>query len=442
MDEALDWSDCLTHVEASDIGMRRSNNQDSYAVLLASDPDSWRRRGHVFVVADGMGAHAAGELASKMAADGIPHSYYKLREESPPDAIRKSIREANEQINRRGQANPEFKGMGTTTDVLVILPQGALIAHVGDSRVYRLRGTRLEQLTFDHSLVWEMTASGQFADGAAVNMVPKNIITRSLGPHPHVQVDLEGPYPIELGDTFLLCTDGLSGLVKDEEIGAILGVLPPAEAAQVLIDLANLRGGPDNITVIIARASGPAITWQGMGPVEPLALADERAQRAATQQGPSKKFWAVAAVAVAATIGLMIFSIWVAWLPAAMVAGALITWGILQRFAPPPEPRYLAPGARLGRGPYAACDCPPNEAMVTNLGLLIDQLREAASDGRWSVNWAKFDAFTQQGKLAADRRDYAQAVREFARAQRFMMNELRSQGRVRKGADAGEDVLN
>ena len=261
--------------------------------LLASDADSWRRRGHVFVVADGMGAHAAGELASKMAADGIPHTYYKLRDESPPDAIRKSVREANQQIHRRGQANPEFKGMGTTTDVLVILPQGALVAHVGDSRVYRLRGTKLEQLTFDHSLVWEMSASGQFADGAAVNLVPKNIITRSLGPHAHVQVDLEGPYPIEMGDTFLLCTDGLTGLVKDEEIGVILGVLPPGEAAQVLIDLANLRGGPDNITVIVVRATGPAITWQGTGPVEPLALADERAARAAAKAGPSKTYWAL-----------------------------------------------------------------------------------------------------------------------------------------------------
>src|ERR1700730_12350012 len=253
MDQMLNWSDCLAHVELTDVGMRRANNQDSRAVLMASDVESWRRRGHVFVVADGMGAHAAGELASKMAADGIPHNYYKLRDEPPPDAIRKSIREVNEQIHRRGQANAEFHGMGTTASVLVILPQGALVAHVGDSRVYRVRGGRLEQLTFDHSLVWEMAASGQLPKDAAPNLVPKNIITRSLGPHKEVRVDLEGPYPIEVGDTFLLCSDGLSGQVKDEEIGPILSALSPSEAVRLLIDMANLRGGPDNITAIVAR---------------------------------------------------------------------------------------------------------------------------------------------------------------------------------------------
>ena len=94
-----------------------------------------------------------------------------------------------------------------------MLPQGALVAHVGDSRVYRLRGQRLEQLTFDHSLVWEMSAAGQVPKDALPGFVPKNIITRSLGPHADVQVDLEGPFPLEVGDTFLLCSDGLSGQV-------------------------------------------------------------------------------------------------------------------------------------------------------------------------------------------------------------------------------------
>ncbi len=135
--------------------------------------------------------------------------------------------------------------MGTTASALLLLPQGALTGHVGDSRVYRLRGKCLEQLTFDHSLVWEMSAAGQLPKNALPGFVPKNIITRSLGPHADVKVDLEGPYPLEAGDTFLLCSDGLSGQVSDEEIGALLHCLPPAEAAQVLVDLANLRGGPD-----------------------------------------------------------------------------------------------------------------------------------------------------------------------------------------------------
>ena len=104
------------------------------------------------------------------------------------------------------------------------------MAHVGDSRGYRLRGTQLEQFTFDHSLVWEMRAASRVAGATLPDFIPKNVITRSLGPNPAVQVDLEGPLPIAPGDTFLLCSDGLSGPVNDEEIGMILGCLPPAEA--------------------------------------------------------------------------------------------------------------------------------------------------------------------------------------------------------------------
>ena len=207
------------------------------------------------MVADGMGAHAAGEMASKMACDLVPHAYQKLSDRPVPEAIHQAVVEANAGIHNRGQANAEFHGMGTTTSVLLILPEGALAAHVGDSRVYRLRRHMLEQLTFDHSLVWEMKAAGQLQGGDLPNFVPKNIITRSLGPHDEVQVDLEGPYPLEEGDTFLLCSDGLTGQVTDEEIGAILGCLSPQQAARMLVDLANLRGGPDNITVIVVRAS-------------------------------------------------------------------------------------------------------------------------------------------------------------------------------------------
>src|SRR6187401_1605687 len=148
--------------------MRRSNNQDSHAVVLASDEMSWCRRGHVFIVADGMGAHAAGELASKLAADNIPHTYNKLLDLTPPAAIAKSILNANDLIHGRGQASTDFNGMGTTCSTLILLPQGALVAHVGDSRIYRLRNNKLEQLSFDHSLVWEMEAQGLKTSGEGV----------------------------------------------------------------------------------------------------------------------------------------------------------------------------------------------------------------------------------------------------------------------------------
>jgi PPM family protein phosphatase len=442
MGQTLNWSDCLTHVELSDVGMRRANNQDSLAVLLASDVETWRRRGHVFVVADGMGAHAAGELASKMAADGIPHNYYKLRDEAPPDAIYKSIREVNDQIHRRGMANPEFHGMGTTASVLLLLPQGALVAHVGDSRVYRVRGGRLEQLTFDHSLVWEMAHSGQLPKDAAPNLVPKNIITRSLGPHQEVRVDLEGPYPLEVGDTFLLCSDGLTGQVKDEEIGAILSALAPAEAGQVLIDLANLRGGPDNITVLVVRITGAAIASSNNSAAEPLALGSD----AVTSEPPkaNAKLWLGAGAAVVAAVFLSQLPSpwnWIASLTCLLAGGIAAAIALIQGLKPAGEVKYLAPGARLGRGPHAGCDCVPNETVVGNLAQLLEQLREAAGDGQWDVDRTKFNGFIDRGRAATERRDYTAALREYVQAIRYVMTQLRAQGRGRIADTPADDVL-
>ncbi|MGA2034943.1 MAG: protein phosphatase 2C domain-containing protein [Thermoguttaceae bacterium] len=228
------WQHNLEHAVLSDIGLRRGNNQDSSTVVLASSQSVWQQRGHLFIVADGMGAHAAGELASKIAVDTIPLVYQKLSDRSPPEAILAAVEEANHQIHARGQASPEFRGMGTTCTSLLLLPQGALLAHAGDSRGYLLRQETIQQLTFDHSLVWEMRAGGQLPQNEVPQYIPKNVITRSLGPNAAVQVDLEGPFPLAVGDTFLLCSDGLSGQVQDEEIGMVLRALtlrlPPGRA--------------------------------------------------------------------------------------------------------------------------------------------------------------------------------------------------------------------
>ncbi len=234
--------------------MRRANNQDSMASMLAESADRFFNRGHLFVVADGMGAHAAGELASRMATETIAMHYFRTGIGDPIDALRSAVLESNAEIHRRGQQNPEFHNMGTTASSLALLPAGAVVAHVGDSRVYRLRGGTLEQLTFDHSLVWEMEASGQVHPASALSQsIPRNVITRSLGPNAQVEVDVEGPFPVEKDDRFLLCSDGLTGLVEDVEIGALMDCLPEDLATRVLVDLANLRGGPDNTTVIIVR---------------------------------------------------------------------------------------------------------------------------------------------------------------------------------------------
>jgi len=232
--------------------VRRSHNQDAHATLPAGDVDQYRARGHVFLVADGMGAHAVGELASKLAADSIPHIYTKHAQEGPIAALRKAFVEANQHIHNRGKANREFEGMGTTATAILLRPEGAWVGHVGDSRAYRIRHGKIEQLSFDHSLVWEL-ARRQRKAPEELQGIPPNVIVRSLGPDASVQVDVEGPHPMQAGDTYLLCSDGLSGPVSDREIGAVAMALPPAEACRFLVQLANMQGGPDNITCMVVR---------------------------------------------------------------------------------------------------------------------------------------------------------------------------------------------
>jgi len=249
----VNWDDNIIDAAATDTGMRRSNNQDSYTTVRASHEEAWRQRGHVFIVADGMGAHAVGELASKMACDLIPHNYMKARSGTPSEAIVKAFREVSALIHSRALANRDFQGMGTTCSSLLLLPAGALVAHVGDSRVYRMRGDRIDQLSFDHSLVWELVRRNHLTSEQAAHSVPKNVITRSLGPEIEIEVDVEGPLAVELGDVYLLCSDGLSGPVTDHEIGAFAANFHPRDCTRYLMNLANLRGGLDNITVLVVR---------------------------------------------------------------------------------------------------------------------------------------------------------------------------------------------
>ena len=239
----------------TDVGVRRSHNQDAFGVVLAPSMEAWKERGHILIVADGMGAHAVGELASALAADQIPHTYQKHASQGPDEALRKAFDEANGNIHQRGMQNREFQGMGTTATSLLLSPEGAWVAHVGDSRAYRIRRNHIEQLSFDHSLQWELARRQQVAPESIAG-IPSNVIVRSLGPEATVQVDIEGPHQVEPGDIYLLCSDGLSNQLTDQELGAIAQNIPLQEASQFMIDLANLRGGPDNITVIMVRVPG------------------------------------------------------------------------------------------------------------------------------------------------------------------------------------------
>ena len=323
----------LTYAACSDIGMKRAINQDSFDAQFSAI-DEWSKRGHRFLVADGMGAHAAGELASQLAAEQVMEQYQRSDAE-PRQAICDALELANKHIFDRGQADPQLFNMGTTCSSLILLPAGALVGHVGDSRVYRCRDELLQQLTFDHSLVWEMRAAGQLGSNGESANIPRNVITRCLGPHSDVDIDVEGFFSVRKGDTFLLCSDGLTGKVTDQEIGGIVRYLNPEVAVDFLVDLANLRGGSDNITVIVARVVSDKLSAAGEVP--------EKIPRAATGTHPA--WWILAGVGlVAALLGIRFEQV-----PVIAIGGIAFCLGALgaalqwfrQRRHPQPTPNAI-----------------------------------------------------------------------------------------------------
>lgn len=401
-------------------------------MVEASSDESFRRRGHLYLVADGMGAHAAGELASKLAADTIPLVYHKLIDRPPIEAIRQAVEDANAQIHHRGEANPDFHGMGTTSSVLLLLPEGAVVAQVGDSRVYRLRGDRLDQLSFDHSLVWEMMAGGKITEDEVPGYIPKNIITRSLGPSSEVKVDIEGPFPLQAGDTFLLCSDGLTGQVRDEELAVVLQNLEPDDAVRVLVDLANLAGGPDNITVIVVRVTE-----------EMVRQASGSSRLAGNGQSAGRSRWALwlgwltVLVLAMAAVGLTLAQ---QNLPAFLAASVAV---VLVVFLLASNKSSAAPGAeaeptRPGRSPYTTHVAKAERPFVEKLEALIKQLSEAASDNNWDIAWDHVDHHRRHADEATAAGDYRTAVRENCLAIRFLMQEIRQQ--KKKGESLPRDT--
>ncbi|MFN9565179.1 MAG: PP2C family protein-serine/threonine phosphatase [Pirellulaceae bacterium] len=401
----------------SETGMRRSHNQDFVSSVLAETPGAWRHHGHLFLVADGMGAHAAGEIASRLASETVGHHYLKSNRHDPGSSIVDSFHEANREIHRRGQANLDFRNMGTTCSSLVLLPQGALIGHVGDSRVYRLRGSVLEQLTFDHSLVWELEASGELSEAVIRGgAIPKNVITRSLGPNPSVQVDLEGPFAVLPGDQFLLCSDGLSGQVSDEEISHLLQVLDVDQAARVLVDLANLRGGPDNISVIVVKVLG-------------LPAVDEQSAPVRNSEAVGSVWWQQPLL-VTSLICFLFAAILAAvsqW-PLAIIASGLGLAGLLFQslrwLAPPTED--LPQAHRSGRAPYRVCRTAPGESTLQLLLDKLEELSELKEKNRWSIDWPAIPPRSSKGRNTPEARSHA--FRQAALAILSIMTQIRSRG--------------
>jgi protein phosphatase len=327
--------------------------------------------------------------------------------------------------------------MGTTCETLVLLPQGALLAHVGDSRIYRLRGDKLHQLTFDHSLVWEMRAAGQISDDSDVaSAIPKNVITRSLGPNPKVKVDIEGPYPTAVGDTFLICSDGLTGRVEDQELGAILANLSPKEAGQILIDLANLRGGPDNITVVIAKVTGPEMTTR-VAQAEPLTVGGN--VDVPTTVHPA--LWVVTGVCFLAAIVMAALDQVIPALLAGVGGAIALAIGLIQKFGTFATGGVTLSGQRrLGRGPYVEVTCAANQEMADNLASLTSELYEAAEGQVPSDGIAAVDRQAAEAAAARERGDFPAAVRQSCQVISHIMRLLREQRDTGATSDSTVDL--
>jgi protein phosphatase len=242
----------LLYAARTDVGMIRSGNEDNYAVNATPD------RG-LFIVADGMGGHAAGEVASEMAVQivelELQGAAADLDNQSAGEKVAAALRKANRNIHDRTMTEVDKQGMGTTASVLLVSPAGYLIGQVGDSRVYLLRDGALHQLTKDHSYVQEQVDAGFLTPEQARYHPYSNVITRCVGASPDVQPDIYRG-EVRVGDLFLVASDGLTGMVDDRRLQALLmSRTEPERKVHLLIAEANGRGGLDNITAIVVQVT-------------------------------------------------------------------------------------------------------------------------------------------------------------------------------------------
>ncbi len=303
----------------TDTGRQRNANEDSFFV-----------RAPIFVVADGMGGAQAGEVASRAAADAFD---VDLPSGPPERVLRETILAANRAIHELAREDPSRAGMGTTLTAAIVNAEGEEVAigHVGDSRAYRLRGGRLEQLTRDHSLVEEMRRKGQITDEQAEDHPQRSIITRALGPEPEVEPDVH-TVPAGPGDVFLICSDGLTTMLGEAQIAKLLAGATSMEAAvRALVDEANSAGGRDNITALAFRLEdaaapaapaardatliGPSAEEAGLTATEvrrraAAAAAQERREQLAAKPPRRRPRRAAGALAALAILAALVFGAW------------------------------------------------------------------------------------------------------------------------------------
>jgi PPM family protein phosphatase len=241
----------------TDVGCERTQNEDNYCYAEPDDDDEMVRRGRLVVVADGMGGYEGGQIASGLAVEAVRSAFLNGSAETPMEALVAGYESAHAAIHDFVLDHPELRGMGTTCTAAVLRNGDLVYGQVGDSRLYLLRKGAIARLTHDQSYVQQMIDDGILTPEDAKTHPNRNVLTSALGSESAVKADFaEAPIPLQPGDTLLLCTDGLHGLVSDDEMLATASENSPTDACRILVDLAKQRGGHDNITVQIVRITG------------------------------------------------------------------------------------------------------------------------------------------------------------------------------------------
>ncbi|HEX6984466.1 MAG TPA: protein phosphatase 2C domain-containing protein, partial [Planctomycetaceae bacterium] len=371
----------------------------------------------LFVVADGMGGHAVGELASRIATESLPLTYLKSRHANPADALREAILFANVAIHGKGQANRDFARMGTTCTALVLSERGAVIGHVGDSRCYRIRRGRIDQLTFDHSLQWELIRRGGMNPEDVFLQEPRNVITRSLGPEPEVEVDVEGPFAVLPGDVYVLCSDGLPNHVADHEIGTIAAHLPAAEATRMLVHLANARGGTDNVTAVVVQVGPLPAELAGYEPPDPT-------------KPPSPWLlvlaWTIAAIFLVGLIllftGRYVEGVVTAGLSITALAATLFRlWQLWYRR---PRERPLHGDETVHWRPYRTASAALTEDFLKTLVRIEADLHRAAEEEHWPVKASRHEPYCKAAREALAAGRHTEALEAVSKAIDALMRGL------------------
>lgn len=245
--------DEVNAVVVSDLGNIRQNNEDTGLFVRLADEGLRRIKGHLLLVADGMGGHLAGEVASQMAAEIVNREYFQ-HAESIEKSLLRAFQMANRQIFDEARQHDAFRGMGTTCTAIVVHDQQLYFAHVGDSRAYLFKTGQLIQLTQDHTYIQELLRSGEITPEAAASHPERNVLTQAMGTKADVRVDLgRCVLPFDAGDRLLLCSDGLYEYCLDADFVRVLQQANLHDAADELVKMAKNRGGHDNITIVLAE---------------------------------------------------------------------------------------------------------------------------------------------------------------------------------------------